>query len=1020
MKRVGLIGVIMAALLVISATPAMAAETNNVTLNATGLYLYDFDVNTTSGDLPLTIQFTFYMNNTHATNTLTGTVYVYVDGARTETYTQVSVPNSTYGATDTITYTLTEFPLTGEYKVSVGNDTHWLPNVTISVFVKDDGPVSISGMQIDRFELSDDEIDLGDQLTIYVDYGKNETQTRRVAVIDWATYNADVRGDISTLLSKADAVWTLSEGPASDSYTFTPDEPGYYLAIAFNSTDIGEVLGFRVVPAVSGKPTVSISVDKSSVAIGDYVKVEASMSTDVAVSNVKVFVTGSGYFLNETGYGGTSYMLCYAPEGEWYRVKDACGKDEWWVKISNVPEGTYVAKIDVGSGATRAEATAVFKVFKPAILSLDVPSTHVKGRDLVIEGTTNLAKSGTNSDNATYAPSVENWAYLTIKDLAGDEIVNSTITTAAMSYIDEGGKFRFKIDNFGSSSGAGGELDTGYYKVIVNVTSGILTDEETAVMEIVKPEIKLIADKTTVTRGDTVTFTIDTNLKVNNAVNFTIEDTDFCTGDPDCAQETTTYYVDVFGDVVIKLDVNTMAPLTDYKFTAEIPGLGVSDEIRVTVVKQKLNITAEDNVVVRGGSVRFTGSTTADVVYVYADEPGVFQIGSVDVEELPSDTILDTREELTTAMVYPDSNDILDFKVDVLVQTDQYGDVSPGTYYLYFYAPANVTGGEANRIDRASDAQAIVAISVTDPKIELVDIPSKLPYQGEVEVNILTAPGDRDNVVLTFTLEGSNVKARPNDFGVSTEQKPNSNNWVNFTLDLKEYAVRKGDTLEPGLYVFNAKLKFTSDLGGDEVDSKNILVEIVPQSLDVQIEPISPVVGDKITVTVTTNREGVSGYDHIWVTMVGTNYKAVQRITLDSTGKGSVTFETVGLAAGTYKFYVRDTAGTWNEEHDELYVPEELYYLDPADALAKVYNAHDDLLVIKTVEILESAPTTTTTAVATTTAVTTTTAVATTTAVKTTTAVATTTPQEGGGVPGFEAVFAIAGLLAVAYLLRRK
>ncbi len=1011
MKKVGLIGLVIAALLVISVTPAMAAQVNNVTLNTSGLYLYNFEVNTTSGVLPLTVQFTFYMNNTNATNTLSGTVYVYVDGVKTATSKSVTVANNTSKATDTITYTLTTFPTTGEYKVSVGNNSDWLPNATIKVFVQDAGPVNIPGMQIDRFELSDDEIDLGTELEIYVDYGKNETQTRRVAVIDWATYNSDVRGDIPTLLSKADAVWTLGDGPASDTYTFTPDEPGYYLAIAFNSTSIGKVLGFRVVPAVSGKPTVSISVDKSSVAIGDYVKVEASMSTDVPVSVVKVFVTGSGYFLNETGYGGTSYMLCYATGGEWYRVEDACGDDTWWVKISDVPEGVYVAKIDVGDGPTRAEATAVFSVVKPAILSLTVPSTHVKGTDLVIEGTTNLAKSGENDDNASIAPQVENWAYLTIEDLSGKEIVNSTITSAAMSYIDEGGKFRFKLDNFGTT-GAGGNLDTGYYKVTVQINSGIRTDEETAVFELVKAEIKLTADKNSVTRGDTVTFTIDTNMKVNNPVNFTIEDTDFCTGDPDCVEEKT-YYVDVLGDVVIKLDVNTMAPLTDYKFTAEIVDLGVSDEVRVTVVKQALNISAETNVVVRGGDVRFTGSTTADVVYVYADEPGVFQIGNVDVAELPSDTILDTAAELTTAMVYPDSNDMLDFKVDVLVQTSQYGDVSPGTYYLYFYAPANVTGGVANEIDRASDAQAIVAISVTDPKIESVDIPSKLPYQGEVEVSILTAPGDRDNVELTFTLEGSNIKARPNDFGISTEQKPNANNYVNFTLDFKEYAVRKGSTLEPGLYVFTVKLSFVDALGGDEVDSKEILVEIVPQTLDVQIDPASPVVGDKITVTVTTNREGVSGYDHIWVTMVGTNYKAVQRVTLNSEGKGTVSFETVGLAPGTYKFYVRDTAGTV-DQMTEVELVEELYDLDAADTLAKVYDAHDDLLVVKTVEVLETAPTPTPTTPAPTTP-------APTTPAPTTPAPTTTTPaQQPGGVPGFEAVFAIAGLLAVAYLLRRR
>ncbi|MET1123727.1 MAG: PGF-CTERM sorting domain-containing protein, partial [Archaeoglobaceae archaeon] len=670
------------------------------------------------------------------------------------------------------------------------------------------------------------------------------------------------------------------------------------------------------------------------------------------------------------------------------------------------------AKIDVGEGPTRAEAVALFTVEKPKITSLNVPSTHVKGTDLVIEGTCNLAKSGEKADNATIAPQVENWAYLTIEDLAGNVVVNSTITSAATSYIDSGGKFRFKIDDFGK------DLSTGYYKVTVMIDSGIKTDDETAIMEIVKPEIKLTADKYMATRGSTVTFTIDTNLKVNNPVVFKIENTEFCTGDPDCVAEKE-YKVDVRGDVIIKLTVDTMAPLTDYKFRAEIPDLGVSDEVRVTVVKQELNLTAEKTVVVRGGDVRFTGSTTADVVYVYADEPGIFRIGSVDVAELPSDTIL-TGDQLKTAVVYPDSNDRLDFKVDVLVTHPEYGDVSPGTYYLYFYAPANVTNGVANQIDRASDAQAIVAVTVTDPKIVSVDIPSRIPYQGKVEVSILTAPGDRNNVEVTFKLEGSNIKARPDDFDLPTYQTPDANNYVNFTLDLSKYAEKKGETLEPGLYVFTVELRFTQELGGDEVDSKDVLVEVVPQTLDVEIQPAQPVVGDKITVTVSTNREGVSGYDHIWVTMVGTNYKSVQRVTLDSTGKGSVTFETVGLAPGTYKFYIRDTSGTVAEK-TEVELVEDLYDLDPADPVARVYNAHDDLVVVRTIELLETAPTTTTTPTPTPTQTTTTVATTpttTTTEVTTTTPTTTTTP--GGGIPGFEAIFAIAGLLAVAYLLRRR
>jgi len=42
MKKSGLMGIVGLLLLVMAATPAMAAEVTNVTVNDSGLYLYDF------------------------------------------------------------------------------------------------------------------------------------------------------------------------------------------------------------------------------------------------------------------------------------------------------------------------------------------------------------------------------------------------------------------------------------------------------------------------------------------------------------------------------------------------------------------------------------------------------------------------------------------------------------------------------------------------------------------------------------------------------------------------------------------------------------------------------------------------------------------------------------------------------------------------------------------------------------------------------------------------------------------
>lgn len=53
-------------------TPAMADEVSNVTVNASGLYLYKFEFVQTA---PATLKFYGYFNNTNLTSTLTGTVY---------------------------------------------------------------------------------------------------------------------------------------------------------------------------------------------------------------------------------------------------------------------------------------------------------------------------------------------------------------------------------------------------------------------------------------------------------------------------------------------------------------------------------------------------------------------------------------------------------------------------------------------------------------------------------------------------------------------------------------------------------------------------------------------------------------------------------------------------------------------------------------------------------------------------------------------------------------------------------
>jgi len=603
MKKSGLMGIVGLLLLVMAATPAMAAEVTNVTVNASGLYLYDFKYQQTTLD---TLKFIGYFNNTNATANLSGTVYLYVNGQ------QISSVNATVTVqNNTTTYPVELFTYTfsspGVYNVSVGNDSAWLPNQTVAACVLNKGPIGITGMNINMLKLSDERIKIGGTLTlsaVWGYYNKSEG-TRYITIVKWSDYKDLKTGgtiNVPGVLDKAVMIKALPEDGGSDSWTYTATEPGYYVVVAFlNSSLFNDSLAFLVESVAIGRPTVSISVDRSVVAQGDFVKVSASMSTDVSVTPVKIFITGAKI---------TTLICNYSASGGVYSVKEACGADEWWVPIgSDRPEGTYVAKIDVGSNETRAEATASFQVVKPQVTSLTVPLQHVIGRDLVIEGVSTLAKSASEADVGSPANiSKQNYAQLWIKDLSGNEVFNSSkqkTDANAISLIDDAGKFRFKIDNFGTNKSATGSLDRGFYVVEVKVYSGeVWSEVKTASFELVKATVKLSADKTTVTRGDDITFTITTNLKVNNEVKFTIEDTKFCVdgapgapGYDQCTNEKS-YYTDAKGQIKIKLKVASEAPLTEYKFKAEETLTGVSDEIKIVVAKQALQLTAEKTTVV--------------------------------------------------------------------------------------------------------------------------------------------------------------------------------------------------------------------------------------------------------------------------------------------------------------------------------------------------------------------------------------------------------------------------------------
>ncbi|MEM4689124.1 MAG: PGF-CTERM sorting domain-containing protein [Archaeoglobaceae archaeon] len=1063
MKKFGLIGLM---LLVILATPAMAQLPLNV--NGTELKLTNVEMAPTSyeaGSMP-TVKLTF--QNTNASTPLKPTLVLVVKNVTTLSpgiTKMLSLDlsahcepangiNMTTGEvlnnTTTVTCILNSTAMNSLFSnldpadyVFVANNT--TKQVAIGFRVnpqpKDEPSAIDPDLTIDYAKLSTRSITYGEVISIDLVYGYYPKQwgTRYVAIVEYNKYLENVlQGQAwsSDTVRRAltESVWyyNLTEDAGRSKFDINSASVGmvgglYYVVLLFDSSGQNYTadMFFRVV-SVTGKPKVSISVTPTSAAVGDRVKLSYSMDASEPFY-VGVIATGWGgerWFANCSGNTWTNDPRAPGVFQLTSRLNQDSQQCPDYFELTprhnftNATEGVIVFKIAAaktvenvfeGQDPYRAEAVATVILSKPKLSSISVPSKHVNGTDFTVTGVTNVAPTW----DIDFDVGLPNMVTLTILSLDNQTQCGGRVFSGV---IGADRTFSIKIDNFGARPPC--VLRTGYYKAEfrLETDTGITADPVTTIFEVVNGMVKISPDKTTVVRGDEIKFTIITNLKVNSQVFFIIlndriaADGTINNGDDRADEVTRTLAVDATGKAYFTLRVAQNAPLTEYRFKAQIRDnegrVLVEDTISVSVVKQTLDLTVDRTTVCRGGELRFTGTSTADAIYVYANEENVFRFSQTDIAMLPDDSILDTNDELSTAIIVPDTNDKLDFKIDVIAQES-------GTYYLYFYAQTT-----AGRIDKSSDPQKVFAIVVTDPRIVSVEIPSRVPYMGEVEVKVTFDVGNETLAQYSWLLEGPNKKVRPNQLGWDNDWRGvPSTLEETFRLNLANYIEGAGANrrpLEPGLYVFTMRLRYD----GDEVDKVQKLIEISTIKMDVTIEPETIVVGDQIKVTVQTDREGIAGYSNIWVTMVGVNYKAPQQVTLDSSGKGSVTFETIGLADGTYKFYVRDTMGTGFT--GQQLADMDMYDLDPADTAARAWWAHDDLLVIKTVQILKEKPTVTTppptTPPVTTPEVTPTTPPPTTVV---TTPPPTTTPAPGP-IPGFEAIFAIAGLIAVAYLLRKR
>ncbi|MEM4712715.1 MAG: hypothetical protein QXI78_06730, partial [Archaeoglobaceae archaeon] len=238
-------------------------------------------------------------------------------------------------------------------------------------------------------------------------------------------------------------------------------------------------------------------------------------------------------------------------------------------------------------------------------------------------------------------------------------------------------------------------------------------------------------------------------------------------------------------------------------------------------------------------------------------------------------------------------------------------------------------------IHEGSSLEFSKAFKVIRPKIVEAKVP-KLVYQGKKEVTVKAEIADPSKAKLHFRLLGLNSRL---DFQSDFDK----DGVAKFEVNLRD---AQSEPLKPGYYVAELKLFYDGKL----FDSRSLAVEIVNPKLSVSFSD-EVEAGDPLRVEVSTNRDEDAEYSGIFIVLVGKNYKATKFVELEKDGKARITFETAGLDEGYYTLYARDTSLTL-KNIDLRNFSESYYMLDPSNSNAKLFYAHDDVLVFKTLRIV--------------------------------------------------------------------
>jgi len=332
------------------------------------------------------------------------------------------------------------------------------------------------------------------------------------------------------------------------------------------------------------------------------------------------------------------------------------------------------------------------------------------GDKLVVNGTTNVAKTDSNFDDTSIGL---NKVKIYVYGAEGQLLSSYTVNVDGNGTFSEGVTFSLSWDK---------DVE---YKIVANVTTGNgYFAEDFEFIEVKSPEVRFEMDDLTYTRGEEIRFKGRSTLGAGSTVYIYEDDLDFLS-----PHSVTTYEGEQYVKALVGADgswqtdrmriLETALP-GQYTVRAVIFSPGTfskldEDSIRINIVKNELEVEIDKSVARPGDSIIINGSTTADVIFVFSSDDSVFQ----DITEKPDEKVYSTE---STDMTIRPENGKFSKEIRVIDDADE------GYYYIYLYAPPS-----SERIDTVEDPQKSFLITITSDGAEVNETttPAPTPETGE-------------------------------------------------------------------------------------------------------------------------------------------------------------------------------------------------------------------------------------------------------------------------------------------------